>query len=175
MENLITSVLEYSLIGQVQIEGTPVDSKALVNEILEDLTPLEGYSVDIAEDMPCFLTAKIHLKQVFSNLISNSINYHEKAKPAHISIYRLPDSGEFYRFCVEDDGPGIPPINQDKVFTIFQTMEPSDTTKSTRIGLAVVKKIIESYGGSIEIVSDGITGSQFIFSWPKSWVCMTVL
>ena len=77
------------------------------------------------------------------------------------------EAGDFYEFCVADDGPGISTQYHDKIFVIFQTLKARDRFESTGVGLALVKKIVEDKGGSVYLQSEEGKGSAFYFTWPK--------
>ncbi|HHP0265900.1 TPA: sensor histidine kinase, partial [Legionella pneumophila] len=77
------------------------------------------------------------------------------------------DKGTFYEFFVADDGPGIEPVYFEKIFRIFQTLKPKDEAETTGIGLTIVKKIVESQNGKIEVDSELGKGARFSFTWPK--------
>jgi signal transduction histidine kinase len=70
-------------------------------------------------------------------------------------------------FRVEDNGPGIETSHHKRIFRIFQTAAPQDGHESTGIGLTVVKKIVELYGGHIGVESEAGQGTTFTFSLPK--------
>jgi signal transduction histidine kinase len=71
------------------------------------------------------------------------------------------------QFLVVDDGPGIPPEHQQRVFQMFETLRPRDELEGTGIGLALVKKLVESHGGQIVLESEaGVRGCTFRFTWP---------
>jgi signal transduction histidine kinase len=72
-----------------------------------------------------------------------------------------------YEFSVSDDGPGIDPAFHDKIFGIFQTLASKDNTENTGVGLAIVKKIIASEGGTITVESQTGQGATFRFTWQK--------
>ena len=72
-------------------------------------------------------------------------------------------------FEVSDDGPGIAPQYHARIFEMFQTLQPRDQTEGSGMGLAIVKKLVESYGGTIAVESAGGQGSTFRFTWPR-WV-----
>ena len=80
------------------------------------------------------------------------------------------EENSFWKFCVADNGPGIERKYFEKVFQIFQTLSPRDEIESTGIGLTVVKKIIELYGGRIWLESKPGKGSIFFFTLPKQEV-----
>lgn len=115
--------------------------------------------------MPILQGRRILLQQVFSNLISNAIKHHHRSDgKIEISVRYLE---HFYEFSIADDGPGIAPEYHDKIFGIFQTLESKHKNDSTGIGLAIVKKIIETEGGKIELESQLNQGTKFRFTWLK--------
>jgi len=116
--------------------------------------------------MPVLHTERLPLLQIFSNLISNAVKYNDDPQP-RVKVY-YDDVGEFYRFFVEDNGPGIAKSYHEKIFMIFQTLQERDLFESTGVGLAIVKKILTERKLDIELISSPGSGSTFIFSWPKS-------
>jgi len=68
---------------------------------------------------------------------------------------------------VKDDGPGIAPIYHQKIFKMLQTLKPRDRVEGSGMGLAIVRKHIELFGGTIEVASEEGEGCAFIFTWPK--------
>lgn len=165
MEALINGLLQYSRIGRVDLPVETINVKQLLDEVLESLNPPAEFRIDIAPGMPILHTKRLLLSQVFANLIGNAINHHPH-KNGHIKV-DAQDEGDRYRFGVADDGAGIAPEFQNKIFTIFQTLEPRDTVENTGIGLAIVKKIVESGGGSIRVISQVGEGARFEFTWLK--------
>lgn len=164
MEDLINGILQYSKIGRSQIPLELVDTTILIQEIIADLDLSTTFSFDIQPNMPILFTAKILLKQVFTNLISNSIKYHN-CNDGNIKIGVKEKEDFFYEFFVADDGPGIDARYHTKIFVIFQTLESRDKVESTGVGLAIVKKIVESQGGKVWLESEVGKGSTFYFTW----------
>jgi len=165
MEALIEGLLQYSRVGRTEGRRERVEVAALLAEVVDSLDPPAGFRVHW-EDMPVLHTDRLRLFQVFSNLIGNAVKYHHD--PAHGRVEVLAeDLGERVRFTVADDGPGIDPRFHDKVFQVFQTLQARDTMESTGIGLALVKKIVEGEGGTIELQSRAGAGARFRFTWPK--------
>lgn len=165
MKDLIDGILRYSRVGRMTAEKKNLDSGELIEEVVSILEIPEGFQVEIKGKFPQIYSNRTWTEQVFTNLISNAIKYHDKATGVITIAYHSDKS--YHYFSVEDDGPGISEEYQEKIFMIFQTLQPKDTTESTGIGLSIVKKIIEEQGGSIWVESDGKNGSKFIFTLPK--------
>ena len=165
MERLIQGLLEYSRVGRKNNQVIEVSVKNLVCEAIDSLAPPPGFKIAIADDLPTLKTDPLLLQQVFGNLIENAIKYHPQVK-GNITIL-CEEQEQFYRFGVSDDGLGIDPQYHDRIFTIFQTLQARDTIESTGIGLSIVKKIIESQGGKVWVVSQLGDGATFYFTWKK--------
>ncbi|MGC8714622.1 MAG: sensor histidine kinase, partial [Leptodesmis sp.] len=95
----------------------------------------------------------------------NAIKHHDRGN-GHLWV-DVQDRGDRYEFIVTDDGPGIDAAFHEKIFVIFQTLEARDTKESTRVGLAIVKKIVEFERGNIWVKSAKGAGAAFHFTWPK--------
>ncbi|KAB8319271.1 PAS domain S-box protein [Tolypothrix campylonemoides VB511288] len=165
MEGLINGLLEYSRVGRTQTPSSMVNVNALLREVIDLLDPPKTFTIEVEPGMPTFVTKRLPLFQVFSNLIGNAIKHHNRTD-GHVKVSVL-DQGQYYEFAVSDDGPGIAPEYYDKIFQIFQTLQARDQKESTGIGLAIVKKIIETEGSSITLESVLGVGSTFRFTWLK--------
>ncbi|MGL5836543.1 MAG: sensor histidine kinase, partial [Waterburya sp.] len=164
-EALINALLEYYRAGRTKVSTETVDLNLLLAEIIDSLAPPATLKIEIEPGMPTLKTKKLPLSQVFSNLISNAIKYHHRLD-GQIRI-SAQEREKLYEFAVVDDGLGIAPEHQDKVFTIFQTLQSPAQTESTGIGLAIVKKIVETEGGEISLDSKVGEGATFRFTWLK--------
>jgi len=165
MENLINGILALARIGRTNQIEEEVDVNILLSEIVDLLSPPEGFRIEVQDDLPILHTIRIQLQQVFSNLISNAIKYHDKRTGLIKVAYHETDS--FHVFSVSDDGPGIDPEYHDRIFVIFQTLQERDAVESTGVGLTIVKKIVEWQGGTIWVSSQPGQGATFTFTWPK--------
>lgn len=165
MSNLIDGILQYSRAGRADWDIELVDIKKLIKDVIDNLNPSKKFIIQYPENPPVFQASKIQLEQVLSNLIDNSIKHHHK-ESGTIEI-DVQNSGNYYKFMVKDDGPGIEPEYFEKIFEIFQTLKSRDTMEATGIGLSIVKKIVESQGGKISVESTVGKGSTFSFTWPK--------
>jgi signal transduction histidine kinase len=167
MEKLITGILDLARIGRVTQANETVFVRTLLRDITDTLNPPQGFKIELPFFLPTLTTNAVQLQQVFTNLISNAIKYHDHPETGTVHI-GCDDAGEYYLFSVADDGPGIAPEYHDRIFVIFQTLTERDTIESTGVGLAIVKKIVERQGGRIGIKSAEGQGAKFIFTWPKN-------
>lgn len=165
LEALIDGLLAYSRVGRLQLNIVTVSISVLLDEVIDSLSPPQTFKIEIEPNMPTLLTERLPLEQVFSNLISNAIKHHP-GTDGRIQISCC-EMGNFYQFAVADDGSGIAPEYHEKVFGIFQTLEARDKSENTGIGLAIVKKIVESQGGTVWLESQVGKGATFHFTWPN--------
>lgn len=168
MEALINGLLEYSRVGRTQTTTERIVVADLLTEVIDSLAPPDSFTVNVAPNMPTLMTKRMPLRQVFANLIGNGVKHHERDDgQMQISVQ---DQGDWVEFAVADDGPGIDPQYHQKIFAIFQTLQARDTKENTGVGLAIVKKIVETEGGSIRVESAEGAGATFYFTWPKQAV-----
>lgn len=165
MEAMIDGILEYSRIGRAKLSAEAIDTGPLLAEVLDLLDPPVRIHVEIASGMPVVAGHRLRLQQVFMNLIGNAIKYHDKSAGRIVVACR--DDGDFHEFSVSDDGPGIEPQYQEKIFVIFQTLHARDKVEGTGVGLALVKKIVEAEGGRVVVDSQPGEGATFRFTWPR--------
>jgi light-regulated signal transduction histidine kinase (bacteriophytochrome) len=172
MEALIDGILAYSRAARVRGDPERVDTGALVAEVVDLLAPPAG-AVSVAPDMPEVLAERVPLQQTFMNLIANALKHGRAAGGtshvrSHVRVTWREAGDDAYDFAVADDGPGIAPEYHERIWGIFQTLEARDKVEGTGIGLAVVRKIVESRGGRTWVESAAGEGATFHFTWPKS-------
>jgi two-component system, sensor histidine kinase and response regulator len=165
MENLLDDLLEYSRAGRTSSEDVLVDTRLLVQEVCDLSSASKKVHLNIRTTMPVFVTKKVPLEMVLRNLISNAIKHHPSSEEVEIYISATYQNGRF-EFGVGDNGAGIAPEHQAKIFLMFQTLKSRDVVEGSGIGLALVKKIVEGLEGKIRVESDGKTGAWFFFTWP---------
>jgi len=165
MTQLINGILHYSEIGRVASRPEVVDLGRLVAETIAVLAPPAHIQVVVRGPLPTLVGEKLRLGQVFHNLIDNAIRYLDKPQ-GRIEVRGL-DRGDVWEFAVTDNGPGIEEKYFGKIFQMFQTLVPRDQCESTGIGLPIVKKIVELFGGRIWVESQPGAGSTFFFTLPK--------
>ena len=169
LEALLESLLTYSRAGRLPGLAEPVDTGALVQEVADLIAPPSSVTIEADEALPTLQTYRAPLHLVLRNLLSNAVK-HAAAPELHVTVTATEADGPegFVRFAVADDGPGIPAEYHDRIFGLFQTLRPRDEVEGSGMGLAVVKKTVESLGGAIRVESAPGRGSTFYFTWPRS-------
>ncbi|WP_373044269.1 PAS domain-containing protein [Vulgatibacter sp.] len=167
MEGLIEGILSYSRAGRKAGKVETVDVGRLLGEVVDMLAVPEGARIDLGAALPVLRTERTQLSQVFLNLIGNALKHGAAAAPV-VRIEARPSGDSWYEFSVSDNGAGIDPAFHQRIWGIFQTLEARDKVEGTGIGLAVVKKIVESRGGRAWVESAAGAGATFRFLWPRS-------
>lgn len=163
MDKLINGILEYSTIGKNKVEFYDVDLNNLIDTILDSIQIPSHINIT-KTNLPIIKGDKHRLQQLFQNLIGNAIKYNDKAKGI-ISI-DVKDKENYWAFFIKDNGKGIEETYFNKIFKTFETLEKNPD--STGIGLSIVKKIVDLYGGKIWLESQIKIGSTFYFTLNKN-------
>jgi signal transduction histidine kinase len=166
MHNLIDGILQYSRVGRVREKITEIELNKLLPEIVDMLAPPAHIKISVVSELPAVKCEETRITQVFQNLLSNAVKYMDKPEGS-IKVGCV-EEGEFWKFSVADNGPGIEKQHWERIFKIFQTLAPRDEFESTGIGLTVVKKIVEMYGGRIWLESEVGKGTTFFWTFPKA-------
>ena len=166
MHDLIDGVLQYSRVGRIKEDIVPVDLNELIPGIIDAIAPPENVHVTVAGPLPVIDCEKTRITQVFQNLLSNAVKYMDK--PIGEIRVACTAEGDFWKFAVSDNGPGIEDQHLDRIFRLFQTLAPRDEYESTGVGLTLVKKIVEMYGGLVWVESEVGHGSTFFFNLPRT-------
>ena len=161
---MINGILNYSTIDKAEGEKYDVDLHYLVSELQEILLIPEQVKLIVHENLPVILGNKYRLQQVFQNLLQNAIKSIDKIN-GEVEVGVL-DKNHFWEFYIKDNGKGIAEKYHKKIFEIFQSIDVEQNT--TGIGLSIVKRIIEFYGGEIWLTSELTKGTTFYFTIPKN-------
>ncbi|MEZ0541104.1 sensor histidine kinase [Fibrella arboris] len=167
MRGLINDLLEFSRLGS-SVSLAMLDLNEIIGEILDEQQAeilATSATVDVGP-MPTIMGHRTDVKQVFQNLLSNSLKYRRAGVPPHIVIWAI-DEKEQYQFSVGDNGIGISAQYFDRVFQLFQRLHGRNQYSGTGIGLATCKKVVTSYGGDIWLESTEGMGTTFYFTIPK--------
>lgn len=166
MDGLIDGILQYSRVGRVKEVSVPVDLNRQVHEVIDLLAPPANIAISVENSLPTVMVEPTRIQQVFQNLLSNAIKYMDKPEGEIRIACNI--KGKQWKFSITDNGPGIEPQHFEKIFQLFQTLAPRDRVESTGVGLALVKKIVEMYGGRIWLESTLGRGSTFFFTLPRT-------
>jgi signal transduction histidine kinase len=168
MHVLLADLLELSRVGRIMNPPENVDLGEVVREAIETLDAqlrARNVTVHCPLDFPIVYGDRIRLREVFENLIDNAAKYAGNQTDPMVEIDTRTDGSETVIY-VKDNGIGIEPQYQGKIFGLFDKLNP--TSEGTGIGLALVKRIIETHGGNIWVESDGRgKGSTFCFTLPN--------
>jgi len=165
MENLIDGILNYSRAGCLREDLSQTDLNEMVGSIIDLVAPPQHITIAVEKSLPALACEQTRLSQVFQNLLSNAVKYMDKPQ-GRITV-TCADEANYWRFSVNDNGPGIEQRHFERIFELFATVHGKEDHQSTGVGLAVVKKIVESWGGRIWVESEVGRGSTFSFTLPK--------
>ncbi len=167
MKRLILDLLAYSRVDAVKEVFQPVDLDSVLQQVLQIFASrFEKENVTLKVDkLPTVLGNTLQLQQLMQNLIGNAIKY-KSSNPPHIEIGCISESDRHVIF-IKDNGIGINPRYFEKIFVVFQRLQPIDDHSGTGIGLAICKKIVERHHGEIWVTSEEGVGSTFYFSLPR--------
>ncbi|MBX3180462.1 MAG: PAS domain S-box protein [Candidatus Hydrogenedentes bacterium] len=166
LRTLLDDLLQYSRAGRKLEDAEQVSTSQLIAEIVTDLNAPPGFRVEYDPDLPVFYTLKTPLRHILQNLIGNAIKHHNRA--GGLIRVLCVEEENCYRFTVADDGPGIDPAFHDRVFMMFETLRSRDQVEGSGMGLAIVKKILDTFGGSIHLESVPGAGAAFEVEWPRT-------
>jgi two-component system sensor kinase FixL len=161
--DMIEGVLRYSRVGRRKSSGR-VDANVVLEGVIDGLTVPDGILVEAEGSLPSVEYDEVALAQVLQNLIGNAIRH--MGKPEGVVRVGARETPEAWELYVRDTGVGIAPEHHERIFQIFQKL--SADADSTGIGLALVKKIVESNGGRIRVESRPGEGSCFSFTIPRA-------
>jgi signal transduction histidine kinase len=173
LEKLLDSLLEYSRAGQVHAERETVDLRETIEHSIELVAPA-GSEVIYKGGFGQVLTYRSPLEQIVRNLADNAFKHNDKEHGSVVITCDVAD--DVVHLSVADNGPGIPPKFHERVFGMFQTLQPRDKVEGSGMGLAILKKLIESHGGTIELDSDPDVrrGTTFVVRWPVAAAPVTL-
>jgi signal transduction histidine kinase len=166
MGNLIDGILQYSRVGRVREAPVEVKVDEVLRDVIDFIAPSPNVTITVENTLPSIVIEPTRIQQIFQNLLSNAIKYMDKPQ-CEIRIGCIAE-GEHWRFSISDNGPGIESRHFEKIFQLFQTLAPRDRVESTGVGLTLVKKIVEMYGGNIWVESTPGEGTTFFFTLPKT-------
>jgi PAS domain S-box-containing protein len=167
MDVILKGLLRLSRLGRAALCFDTLDMQSIMEKIAASMAfqiDTAGARVDIERLGPCVADAG-QISQVFSNLLDNAIKYRSPERPLHVRITSR-EFDEGIRYCVEDNGIGIPRDQQEAIWEIFHRLDP-DSGQGEGLGLTLARRIVARLGGSIWVESAEGEGSCFYVVLPK--------
>ncbi len=167
MDVLINAMLDYARAGGAPLEVESIDLESLVDDMFLEAAPrlrdVGGTASRAA--LPRVRASRVHLTRVLRNLIDNAVKYRAPTRPLILRVTgRAVDDRVEIR--VADNGRGIPEGARERVFQLFQRLEPDDGMPGTGVGLALCRRILERHGGRLDLVPTVGGGCTFVLALP---------
>jgi len=166
MDGLLKGLLKLSRLGRAALALQEIDMDEMVSGVLKTLefqVQKCGARVETGS-LPVCTGDPVQVNQVFTNLVDNAIKYLVPGRPGFIRITGKSENG-ISEYCVEDNGIGIAPEHQSRVFEIFHRLNPL-ASEGEGLGLTIAKKIVSRLGGSVRVESEIDKGSRFFVTLP---------
>jgi PAS domain S-box-containing protein len=165
MKSLIDGMLHVSRIGTTVLRLNPLDMNALIGNIIKNAaykTQEIGAEVT-TNNLPACVADAEQINQVFSNLLDNALKYADPSRKPRVHISGYHQDGQSI-YCVRDNGLGIHPDHQKKVFELFHRLNPQSGIEGEGMGLTIVRRILDMHNGKVWIESVPGEGTQFFVS-----------
>lgn len=169
LDQLTHDVLTLSRLGREEVELKPIQLKGLIEDILDTYPKLHPPQAEvvIVEPLLDVVAQESLLIQAISNLLVNAVKFVAPGVVPHIRIW-TEQLDKSVRLWIEDNGLGIRPEHQERIFRIFERGQADNSYEGTGIGLAIVRKAVERMGGTVGVKSDGTNGSSFWVQLPEA-------
>lgn len=168
MRQIILDLLDFSRFGGHEGERESIDLNEIIDEfkLLRRRLIKDKSALLHSDPLPVVWAHRAPITLVFHNLLDNALKYSRTSAQPKISIASS-DKGDFWQFSINDNGMGIEPEYFDKIFIIFQRLQSNEFIPGSGMGLAITKRIVESYDGEIWLESKPEVGSTFYFTVRK--------
>ncbi|MBC8002648.1 MAG: response regulator [Opitutaceae bacterium] len=170
MDRMLQDLLEYSRLDHSEALETPVSLEELLQEILDNLaSEATGQQAEVRVDrpLPLIRADPITLRQVLINLLTNALKFVDPSRNPHVHIWSSTEAGRV-KLWVEDNGIGIAPEHQERIFGLFQRLHAKSAYPGTGVGLALVQKGVERMNGQVGVESRLGEGSRFWVELPAA-------
>jgi PAS domain S-box-containing protein len=169
MDRLIQDLLTYSRVSRREVSLEPVSLDKLLGEVVQQYPAMQPQNADItiASPLPEVIAHEPSLTQVMSNLLSNAVKFVAPGQRPRVQVNSETKPGRV-RVWIEDNGIGIKPEYQSRLFGMFERVHPDKQYEGTGIGLAIVRKAVERMNGTVGVESDGVSGSRFWVELPAA-------
>jgi len=165
MDTLLAGLLRLSRLGQASLQLEQLDMNTMLADIVKaaEFQVRESGATLQIDTLPLCLGDATQINQVFSNLLDNALKYLDPARSGLIRVRGHQEGGRAV-YCVEDNGIGIAPEDQDRVFEVFHRLNPEGSATGEGLGLATVRRALDRQGGKIWLESQPGKGSRFFVS-----------
>ena len=170
MGDLIENLLKLSRIGRIKGQEEPVDISGVVSDVADELAiqlQERGIALIVNDHMPTVLCHRTNMSQIFANLVGNANKYIGEDNENPIIEVGYSEQDSYYTFYVKDNGIGIAEEYHEKIFQILQRLNETEA-EGAGMGLTIVKKIVEGFGGRIWLDSAKGKGTTMYFTVPKA-------
>jgi PAS domain S-box-containing protein len=165
MKALVDDLLVYAQAGRVSEKLVEVDAAQLVRSIAFMLDTPDEFEIRFEGEVPILETFRGPFEQVLRNLLGNAVKHHDRAEGA-ITI-TASDRGDFWELAVHDDGPGMTDEAYARIFDVGRQLEAPRGPEISGMGLPIVQRIVEGFGGEVKIDRGEGRGTTSRFTWPK--------
>jgi PAS domain S-box-containing protein len=169
MNGLISGLLRLSQLGRAPLMLQSLDMNALLQIVLEAMTfQIRAAAADVTVDaLPDCRADAALINQVFSNLLDNAIKYRDSVRPLRVRVWGHREDARAV-YCVEDNGLGVAPEHQQKIWDLFYRLNPQGSGAGEGVGLTAVQRIVERHGGTVWMESEIGKGSRFFLALPAA-------
>jgi PAS domain S-box-containing protein len=181
INNLVDGLWEYTNLGQTPVTPEPIELATFLQEITTALLLPPNFKIEVHPTDLQMAAGKSHLRKVLEELLENAIKHHDGAVTQHDLGGAVPQDqhlgqigicvelvGTQVEFVITDDGPGIEQEHHQRVFRLFETLQPRDVQENTGIGLAIAKKLVDRVDGKIWLATPASgKGLAVHFTWPQ--------
>lgn len=162
LQKLLNDLLMYSTMSQVSHDYETFNLKDFARDILNMSAPNGAFTLHVDDEIIRMPVKEFEI--ALRNLFSNAVKHHNRGQGS--ICLSVKDSNHGYLFTVADDGPGIPLEYSQNIFEMFSRLKSQDEVEGSGIGLSIVKRIIEKFGGDIKLAPSD-RGAKFEIYWPK--------
>jgi signal transduction histidine kinase len=166
---LLSDLLSYCRLAYQTLEMTPTELNEVLAEVVGELGPqisTRKASLEIAGRCPELLVHRDTLKDMLAHLLMNALKFVPESRLPRVRV-RCQPKAKSIRLWIEDNGVGIAPDHRERIFHIFERLDPERDYSSTGVGLAIVRKGAERMGGRCGVESKLGRGSRFWIELPK--------